>query len=81
MPVAYRLRSILYFLLFTACFFFNLSDVMAGAEEFLKDPSDEFVEQCTLLKIAEHCDVYASDKRLKENVKAIVRANLLNWEF
>ncbi len=52
---------------------------MAGVEKFLRAPSDEFVEQCTkeqLLKIAELYDIYVSDKRLKENVKAIVRANL-----
>lgn len=45
----------------------------------MRAPSAEFVEQCTkeqLLKLAEHYNVYVSDKRLKENVKAFVMANL-----
>ncbi len=52
---------------------------MAGVEDFVEAPSVEFVEQCTkeqLLKLAEHYDKYVSDRRLKENVKAIVLANL-----
>ena len=52
---------------------------MAGVEDFVSAPSAEFVEQCTkeqLLKLAEHYNMYVLDKRLKENVKAIVMANL-----
>ena len=52
---------------------------MAGVEDFVRAPSEEFVEQCTkeqLLKLAEVYGIYVSDKRLKDNVKAIVLANL-----
>ena len=52
---------------------------MARVEDFVRAPSVEFVEQCTkeqLLKLAEHYTVYVSNKRLKENVKAFVIANL-----
>lgn len=56
--------------------------VMASVvDEFLHSPSDHLLSQCTkdqLLKIAEHYDIDISDKRLRDNIKAILRANLLD---
>ncbi|MEQ2192964.1 hypothetical protein XENOCAPTIV_020660 [Xenoophorus captivus] len=49
-------------------------------DDFSKSPSVEFLEQCTreqLVKIAEHCKICVGDNRLKENVKAILRENLI----
>ncbi|XP_043964972.1 uncharacterized protein LOC122826755 [Gambusia affinis] len=51
-----------------------------SVEDFIKSPSVEFLEQCSreqLVKIAEHYNVCVGDKRLKENVKAILRENLI----
>ena len=47
---------------------------MAGAEDLVKAASEELVEQ--LFKLAEHQNIYVSDKRLEENVRAAVRANV-----
>ncbi|XP_030294105.1 uncharacterized protein LOC115594274 [Sparus aurata] len=52
---------------------------MAEVAEFVKAPAEELLDKCTkeqLLKIAEHYDIDISDKRLKDTVKSILRANL-----
>lgn len=54
---------------------------MASVEDFLRAPSEELLERCSrqqLVKIADHFEIDGSDKRMKENIKAIVRANLLD---
>lgn len=53
---------------------------MASVEEFLKAPSEEFLERCSrdqLLRIAEHYELDVGDKRIKENIKNIIRENLI----
>ncbi|KAG1932777.1 hypothetical protein F2P79_020923 [Pimephales promelas] len=54
---------------------------MAGCETFVVAPSEEALEKCTkeqLLKIAEHYSiVVAGDKRIKENIKMTVKAELI----
>eukprot|EP00064_Thunnus_orientalis_P026426 superscaffoldBa00016751_g26939 len=52
---------------------------MASVEDFLRAPSEELLERCSreqLLKIAEHFKLEVGDKRMKENIKAIVKAYL-----
>lgn len=54
--------------------------VMDGVEEFLRAPSEDFLEQCSqepLIKIARHFKLDVSDKRLKENMKNILKGNLV----
>lgn len=50
---------------------------MAHIENF-ETPSELFLDGCTkeqLLKIADHYKVEISDKRLKDTVKSILKAN------
>ncbi|CAG5925684.1 unnamed protein product, partial [Menidia menidia] len=52
---------------------------MAAVDEFLREPSEEGLERCTreqLLKIAEHFQLEVGDKRSKDNIRAIIKANL-----
>ena len=52
---------------------------MSQLEDFFKTPSELFLEDCTkdqLLKIADHYEIVISDKRLKDTVKSILKANL-----
>lgn len=52
---------------------------MASVEEFLKEPSEELLEGFSreqLVRVAEHFDLDVGDKRMKENMKNIIRANL-----
>lgn len=52
---------------------------MAGIAEFLKSPSEKILDGYTkeqLLKIAEHFDIDIGDKRLKDTVKSVLKANL-----
>uniref|UniRef100_A0AAQ4QC33 Gypsy retrotransposon integrase-like protein 1 n=1 Tax=Gasterosteus aculeatus aculeatus TaxID=481459 RepID=A0AAQ4QC33_GASAC len=52
---------------------------MAGVEEFIAIPSEQFLDQCTrdqLLKIADHYKISVGDRRLKENVRFTIRAHL-----
>lgn len=52
---------------------------MAGVDHFIDAPSEAFLEQCTRdqsIKIADHYKIRVGDKRLKENVRATVKANL-----
>lgn len=54
--------------------------VMTTLEEFLRAPSEELLERCSreqLVRIAEHFRMDVSDRRLKENVKNILKENLL----
>ena len=49
-------------------------------EEFLKTPSEELLERCSreqLVKIADHFEMDVGDRRSKENMKRILRENLL----
>ena len=53
---------------------------MASVDEFVHSPSDHLLNQYTkdqLLKIADHYGIDIGDKRLKENIKAILKANLV----
>ncbi|KAK0131567.1 hypothetical protein N1851_033742 [Merluccius polli] len=53
---------------------------MTTLEEFLRAPSEELLERCSreqLVRIAEHFKMDVGDKRLKENVKNILKENLL----
>lgn len=48
-------------------------------EEFLRAPSEELLECCSreqLVRIAEHFNLDVGDKRMKENIKGIIKANL-----
>ena len=52
---------------------------MASVEDFVCAPSEALLDQCNrdqLLKIAEHFEISVGDKRLKDNVRAIIKANL-----
>uniref|UniRef100_A0A3B5QIF6 CCHC-type domain-containing protein n=1 Tax=Xiphophorus maculatus TaxID=8083 RepID=A0A3B5QIF6_XIPMA len=52
---------------------------MANVDGFLRDPSEEGLERCIreqLLKIAEHFKLEVSDKRPKDSIRAIIKANL-----
>lgn len=52
---------------------------MESIEDFFNAPCETLLDQCNrdqLLKIAEHYKISVGDKRLKENVRAIVKANL-----
>jgi len=52
---------------------------MASVEDFLSPPSEEGLERCTrdqLLRIADHFDLEVSDRRSKDSIKAIIKANL-----
>ncbi|XP_050923269.1 uncharacterized protein LOC127139346, partial [Lates calcarifer] len=49
-------------------------------EEFLKVPTEELLERCSreqLVRIAEHFKMDVGDKRLKENMRNILKENLL----
>ena len=53
---------------------------MASLDDFFHSPSDHLLNQYTkdqLLKVAEHYEIEISDKRLKENIRAILKANLV----
>lgn len=53
---------------------------MTTLEEFLRAPSEELLERCwreQLVKIAEHFKMDVGDRWLKENVKNILKENLL----
>lgn len=53
---------------------------MAGVGEFLKSPPVKLLDGHTkeqLLKLAEHFDIEICDKRLKDTVKSVLKANLL----
>lgn len=57
----------------------NFWCIMAELSDFVEAPSEEFIDECTkeqLLKIAAHYKVDIPDKRLKDNVKSILKANL-----
>lgn len=57
--------------------------IMAGVEDFIDAPSEAFLEQCTrdqLIKLADHYKISVGDRRLKGNVKAIIKANLYEME-
>ncbi len=61
------------------CGLFSRLCTMAEVAEFVKAPSEEFLDRCTkeqLLKIADYYEVEISDKRLKDTVKGILKANL-----
>ena len=52
---------------------------MSEVTEFVSAPTEEFLDKCTkdqLLRIADHYKIEISDKRLKDTVKSILRANL-----
>ena len=56
---------------------------MAGVDVFIDTSSETFLGQCTrdpLIKIADHYKICAGDKRLKLNVKAIVKENVYEME-
>ena len=56
---------------------------MAQMEAFFETPSEGFLDGCTkeqLLKIADHYKIEISDKRLKDTVKAILKANLYEMD-
>ncbi len=47
---------------------------------FIRDPDEALLDQCTkdqLLKIADHFKIEIEAKRLKETVKNILKANLM----
>lgn len=53
---------------------------MASVDVFFQAPSDHLLTQYTkdqLLKIADHYGIEIGDKRLKENIRAILKANLV----
>ncbi len=57
---------------------------MDSAENFLRAPSEELLEHCSLeqlLKFTEHFKLDIGNKRLKENLKSIVKANLTDLGF
>lgn len=52
---------------------------MADCDAFIAAPSEEALEHCTreqLLKIAEHFSIVVGDKRLKENIKVVLKSEL-----
>jgi len=52
---------------------------MASVEEFIKAPSEVLLDDLSreqLIRVAEHFDLDVGDKRMKENIKNIIRANL-----
>ena len=58
--------------------------MMAAVSDFFDRPSEDFLDQCLrehLVKIAEHYEIVVGDKRLKENVKAILKANLFEMNI
>lgn len=57
---------------------------MASVDEFFHSPSDHLLSQYTkdqLFKIADHYGIEIGDKRLKENIRAILKANLVEAGF
>lgn len=57
----------------------GLGAAMAGVGGFIDAPSEKLLEQCSreqLVKIADHYDIAVGDKRLKENVKVILKENV-----
>lgn len=53
---------------------------MADIDLFVTSPSCEFLDKCTkeqLLKVADRYQVVISDKRLKENIKVVLKAKLI----
>ena len=54
--------------------------VMATVTGFIQSPSDELLNSCTkeqLLKLIEHYDIDIGEKRLKEEIKGLLRAALI----
>lgn len=54
---------------------------MASVEDFVKAPSEKLLDRCSreqLVKIAEHFKMDVGDKRAKENMKQILKTNLLD---
>lgn len=52
---------------------------MAEVSDFVKAPSEEFLDRCTkeqLLRIADHFEIEVCDKRLKDTIKSILKVNL-----
>ena len=53
---------------------------MADVEDFLGAPSEEFLECCSrdqLVKIAAHFQVDVGDKQLKENMRGLLKENMV----
>lgn len=54
---------------------------MASVEAFLKEPTEELLEGFSrdqVICVAEHFDLDVGDKRMKENMKSIIRANRID---
>nr|XP_046229617.1 uncharacterized protein LOC124050808 isoform X1 [Scatophagus argus] len=54
---------------------------MASVEEFLRAPSEELLESCSreqLVRIADYFSLDVGDKRMKDNIKSIIKANLVD---
>ena len=54
---------------------------MADVEDFVGDPSEQTLDNFTkdqLLRVAEHYKIAVPDKRLKETIKSILKANLVD---
>nr|XP_046250447.1 uncharacterized protein LOC124062051 isoform X4 [Scatophagus argus] len=54
---------------------------MASVEEFLRAPSEELLESCSreqLVRIADYFSLEVGDKRMKDNIKSIIKANLVD---
>ena len=52
---------------------------MAEVADFVKAPSEALLDKCTreqLVKIADHYRIEVGDKRLKDTVRSILKANL-----
>ena len=52
---------------------------MAEVADFVKAPSEALLDKCTreqLLKIADHYQIEVGDKRLKDAIRSILKANL-----
>uniref|UniRef100_A0A674B5F8 SCAN box domain-containing protein n=1 Tax=Salmo trutta TaxID=8032 RepID=A0A674B5F8_SALTR len=52
----------------------------SNVDEFIRFPSEELLDLCTkeqLLKVAEHYKIEISDKRLKNSIRLILKANLM----
>lgn len=59
---------------------FEFAGIMANlAKDFIASPSDELLDQCSkeqLIIIAQHFSVEVDQRRTKETLKGIIRANL-----
>lgn len=52
---------------------------MACVKDFLKAPAEEVLDCFTkeqLMKVADHFEMDVGDRRIKDNIKAILKANL-----